>query len=278
MWQKSFGGSGFEWANDALENSDGSLMIAGSTTSVDGDVSANYSAYPYEHDIWLIKLDANGNLLWERNFGGSGKDECRSFRKTNDGNYCLSGSTTSTDFDVSDNNGASDFWLIKIDTGGTIIWQQTYGGNKEEESYAVAALADSSFAIIGWTFSSQSGDVTDNCINGSDSVYSNIWMMKTGAEVLVSGFQESLPLLNSIKILPNPITTSATIQFTLNIASHVSVKLYDVSGREIMTILDDEMEPEMHSLQFYTSLFPKGIYFVRMITENGIENQKLIVQ
>jgi hypothetical protein len=79
-------------------------------------------------------------------------------------------------------------------------------------------------------------------------------------------------------IYPNPAQDQATIQFTLLQSSHVYIKVYDVSGKEIKTLLDAELQQGDHSLQLNTTQFSKGIYFVKMISDDGIENQKLIVQ
>ena len=82
----------------------------------------------------------------------------------------------------------------------------------------------------------------------------------------------------SLEVYPNPAEDITTIHFTLPASSHVSVKVYDVSGKAIATLIDQEMEQGEHSLQLNTAQFSKGIYTVRMISDDGIQNQKLIVQ
>jgi N-acetylneuraminic acid mutarotase len=82
----------------------------------------------------------------------------------------------------------------------------------------------------------------------------------------------------SFQIYPNPAEDHATIQLTLPQSSHVYIKVYDVSGKEIEVLLDAELQQGEHSLQIKTHHFSKGVYMVRMISDFGIENQKLIVQ
>jgi len=82
----------------------------------------------------------------------------------------------------------------------------------------------------------------------------------------------------SFQIYPNPAEDHATIQFTLLQSSHVYIKVYEVSGKEIATLLDGDLEQGDHSLLLNTNQFSKGVYMVRMIGDFGIENQKLIVQ
>lgn len=81
----------------------------------------------------------------------------------------------------------------------------------------------------------------------------------------------------SFSIYPNPAKDQTTIQFTLTLSSHVNIKMYDVRGKEIEMLLDDQLQEGKHSLQLNTAQFSKGIYFVRMISDNGMQNQKLIV-
>jgi len=82
----------------------------------------------------------------------------------------------------------------------------------------------------------------------------------------------------SLGLYPNPTTSEATIQFNLPQSSHVSVKVYDINGREMQTLLNAALEQGDHSLQLNTSAFAKGVYLVRMINDESIVNEKLIVQ
>jgi len=83
---------------------------------------------------------------------------------------------------------------------------------------------------------------------------------------------------NEIKIYPNPAKDQATIHFILAKASHVSLKVFDMSGKEIKVLLNSNLQGGAHSVLLNTSRFSAGIYNVRMITENGIKNVKLVVQ
>ncbi|MEO6166761.1 MAG: T9SS type A sorting domain-containing protein, partial [Chitinophagales bacterium] len=82
----------------------------------------------------------------------------------------------------------------------------------------------------------------------------------------------------NLSIYPNPAKDQATIQFTLIQSSPVSINVYDISGRAVKTLRNEDLKPETYSMNFNTTDFAKGIYFVRMISGNGIQNQKLIIQ
>jgi hypothetical protein len=111
QWKKTFGGFGNDYARSIQQTTDGGYIVAGYTDSNDGDVSYNHGG----DDIWIIKLDENGNLEWEKSLGGSSRDEAHSIQKTTDGGYIVAGVTMSNDGDVSNKLGNDgDYWIIKF--------------------------------------------------------------------------------------------------------------------------------------------------------------------
>lgn len=111
-WQKTFGGTGNEGASSIQSTSDGGFVIAGSTTSFDGDVTGNHGDY----DFWLIKINDSGILQWEKSLGGTGTDGAISMLQTNDEGFIVAGTSNSIDGDVTGNNGNSDYWIVKLDS------------------------------------------------------------------------------------------------------------------------------------------------------------------
>lgn len=118
-WQKCFGGTLTDEANDIKQTSDGGYIIVGTTDSNDGDVSGNngftLKGQIYgSRDIWVIKLNPNGSLQWQKCLGGTRFEESYSIQQTNDGGYILAGYTFSNDGDVSGNHGETDIWIVKL--------------------------------------------------------------------------------------------------------------------------------------------------------------------
>ena len=110
VWQRTFGGSGFDDAQSVSLSTDGGFIIAGNSKSNDADANANAG----ENDIWVIKTDANGNMVWQKSFGGTGLDFGFDALETADGSIILVGETSSTDFLDLHNKGKSDAVIIKI--------------------------------------------------------------------------------------------------------------------------------------------------------------------
>ena len=79
-------------------------------------------------DGWVVKLDANANIIWQKTLGGDGYDATHSVITTSNGNFVVAGYNTSNNHDVSGNHGGTDLWIIKLDTDGNLIWQNSLGG------------------------------------------------------------------------------------------------------------------------------------------------------
>ncbi|GGI56126.1 hypothetical protein [Winogradskyella haliclonae] len=157
QWSRYFGGNFTDTPVGAVEVNDGGFIIAGGSDSEDTDISANKGTY----DFWVVRVNANGDLVWEKSFGGTETDEARAMIKTNDGNIVIAGETRSNDLDITSNNGAADFWLIKISTDGNLIWQKTLGGSGFDVARDINTTQDNGFVLSGSSRSSD-GDVSEN--------------------------------------------------------------------------------------------------------------------
>ncbi len=157
VWEKSFGGSQIDEARAIIKTDDGNYIVAGDTRSSDNDISQNKGAA----DLWLIKISPTGNLIWEKTLGGSSFDVARAIKKTQDNSFLLSGSSRSSDMDVSENKGQNDAWVLKTNNSGNLIWETTIGGSNIDFSYDVAELANGSIIAVGDT-NSTDGDILNN--------------------------------------------------------------------------------------------------------------------
>lgn len=146
-WQKTFGGSGDDIARDVIETRDGGYAIIGYTKSIDGDINDKTLA---ENDFWVIKLDENGSLEWQKTYGGSGDDKGRAIIQTQDGGYAITGPSMSADGDGSQNQGFHDHWLIKLDQQGTIQWERSFGFEGHDHSHSLFQTADGGYFIGGF--------------------------------------------------------------------------------------------------------------------------------
>jgi len=156
-WSNYYGGSFTDTAYDAIQTEDNGYIIVGSSDSNDVDVANNKGSY----DFWVIKISNTGDLVWEKSFGGSEIDEARAISNTADGNYLVVGDTRSANIDVSQNRGAADLWMIKINSEGSLIWEKTLGGTSFDVGRSVSKTQDNGFLIAGSSRSSD-GDLRNN--------------------------------------------------------------------------------------------------------------------
>lgn len=152
-WSKYYGGSFTDTPLGVIKTSDNGFIIAGSSDSNDVDIKNNKGSY----DFWVIKIAANGTLIWEKSFGGSEIDEARGITTTNDGNFIIVGDTRSSDKDISINNGAADIWMIKITPDGALIWEKTIGATGFDVARSISKTQDNGFLIAGSSRSSDNG-------------------------------------------------------------------------------------------------------------------------
>jgi hypothetical protein len=156
QWQKSLGGSASERAQSIQPTTDGGYIIAGSSSSTNGDVTGNHGA----EDGWVVKLNASGTMQWQRVFGGTGTDVLTDIGQTTDGGYVAVGYTASTDGDITFNHGYRDVWILKVDSTGSLEWQKTFGGTNDDEASSVQQVSDGGYILAGST-TSVDGDVTN---------------------------------------------------------------------------------------------------------------------
>jgi len=172
IWQKWFGGSQNEYCYSLDLAADGGFLIAGETESSNGDVSG----YHNSQDFWIIKVDSNGNLVWQKCLGGNNDEICFSVRSTNDGGCIAAGHSYSNDGDVSGNKGSSDYWLVKLSSTGNLQWQKCLGGTQADQARTIELTVDGGYIVAGMS-SSNNNDVSGNH-NGPSGGSSDFWVVK----------------------------------------------------------------------------------------------------
>ncbi len=115
--------------------------------------------------IVSTNLYAQPNIAWETNLGGSGDDEATSIQQTTDGGYIVAGYSYSNDGDVGGNHGNMDYWIVKLDTSGALVWETNLGGSGYDHTYSILQTTDGGYIVAGVS-SSNDGDVGENYGSG----------------------------------------------------------------------------------------------------------------
>jgi hypothetical protein len=178
LWEKSFGFSGIDYGTTLLETKEGGFLITGvlDVSASDGQGNAKSTATKHSGgDYWAIKTDHTGTLEWSRFFGGSFTEVPSGVLETDAHNFIIVGSSDSNDFNISNSKGSYDFWIIKISTEGTLLWEKSFGGSEIDEAKAITRTNDGNFIIVGDT---RSADKNVSKNNGA----ADIWVLKVSSE------------------------------------------------------------------------------------------------
>ena len=143
QWEKTYGGSRDDGGNSVQQTADGGYVIV-------GGISYDFLRYK----VYLIKTDPNGNIQWEKTFGGNYNDVGYSVQQTADGGYIIVGDSRSFEGDD------PDVYLIKTEPNGNSQWQKKFGGSSDEWGWSVKQTLDGGYIIAGetWSFGAGGGD------------------------------------------------------------------------------------------------------------------------
>lgn len=153
-WERNYGGSAWDTPSSIREHASGGYIVSGWAGVSDGDVESGNGS----NDSWFLKLDAEGNIEWQKNYGGTDSDVTYDFDLTNDGGYIFVGRSQSADLDVAGNNGEHDCWVLKLDSEANVEWSKNFGGSDNEAANAVKQTMNGDYLIVG-NSSSNDGDL-----------------------------------------------------------------------------------------------------------------------
>ncbi|MCL1877070.1 WD40 repeat domain-containing protein [Candidatus Saccharibacteria bacterium] len=155
-WNKNFGGSGDDRFYSIAQTPDGGYIVAGCSNSTNDDLTGlNKGSY----DAIIVKYDSNGEIEWNKNFGGSSWDQFQSVAITSDGGYIATGFSRSTNGDLTGlNKGDYDATIVKYDPSGVIEWNKNFGGSRVEYFYSIAQVSDGGYIATGFS-NSTNGDL-----------------------------------------------------------------------------------------------------------------------
>lgn len=159
---KNYGGQKNESGQSVVATLDGGYAILGYTQSINGDITdKNEDSFDY----WLLKFNKTNQLLWSKTYGGTLDDRGNDIVATQDGGFAITGYGSSSDQDITINNGNQDFWISKLDADGNLLWEKSFGYNGSDRAYSIIQTQDQGYLISGVL------DVTASAGEGNSKSY-----------------------------------------------------------------------------------------------------------
>ncbi len=276
QWHNCYGGSEGEGAVTGLSLNDGYLIAAGGS-STDGDMTGGGWHPGYHHtgdrtmDVWLIRTNLSGEIIWQKCYGGSGSDSPREVFQTSDGGFIVFSNTDSQNGDVIGNPSVGNhesIWAFKIDSIGNLEWQQCIGGHARESVNSVLRESDNKYTVAGRMSYSPSGDV--NCSNFIYGSSFNYWLLSiTDIVTDYASYVKS----NDIIIFPNPTSGLLNIELTDNIEENeYIITICDLNGYEVLRKKHCKTCGPLS-----LNNFSKGMYVLRIVCKDEMFLGKLII-
>ncbi|WP_439152549.1 hypothetical protein [Winogradskyella sp.] len=175
----TLGGSNNESGQSIIATNDGGYAILGYTQSSDFDITDKQND---SFDYWVIKFNAQNDIIWNKTYGGSADDRGRSILQTLDGGYAILGHSFSNDGDVTENFGLQDYWLAKLDASGNMLWQKSFGYQGADSGLSVIQTSDSGYFISGILDVTASGGQGNTSRTNNRHAGGDYWALKLDAQ------------------------------------------------------------------------------------------------
>jgi hypothetical protein len=165
LWAKTYGGRYTDMFRTAIETSDGGFLLGGySESDISGDKTQTGNG---GKDYWVIKIDKDGNKQWDATFGGTRDEDLNALLETPNGDFLLGGNSESRNTgdkteDTRDPNGLrTDFWVVRISSTGTKIWDKTYGSDSHDQLKEIVPAHNGGYLLVGTTYSNAGGEKSE---------------------------------------------------------------------------------------------------------------------
>lgn len=184
IWDKSYGGTYIDYAANVEELPNGDFILFGGSRSSASFEKSEPSIGSSDEDFWIIKIDKDGNKLWDKTIGGNLRDIAKKLVIMPNGDFILGGTSFSGVYGnkTEASRGACDLWLIKLNSNGVKIWDRTFGGVKEDWLSDITITSDGNIAVLATSYSDSGYDKThDNKMKiatGNISTDSDLWVLK----------------------------------------------------------------------------------------------------
>jgi len=255
VWDTTYGGILYDAGHSVQQTSDDGFIIGGHTSSFGAGLG----------DVYLIRTDSLGTVLWDTTHGGDSSDVGLSVVQTLDEGYVVAGYTWSF------GSSEYDVYIVKTDSLGSVLWERTYGDSVDDRGYAVQQTVDGGYIVAGYTRSMGAG-VNDVYLIKTDANGMVVGLEEQGSTFKVEGSRAKL-----LQNMPNPFLGSTVITYSLPVPGRVKLQIYDVSGRFVETLVDEEQVAGIYAFRWEAADKATGMYFCRLEASDFTDAKKMIL-
>lgn len=305
LWSRTYGGAGDEWCGGLVQTVDGGYALFGETQSIGAG----------EYDVWLVRTDAAGEVLWSRSYGSALDDRgSRGILQTADGGFALAGYVWDSEAN------SSSYTLLRVDANGVGLWSKSYaagrndwvntlcpgqnggflvGGSRADEDtdwvplgllirvddegdslWSIEFEETSHVSISNVQLTADGGYVVAGYMTPDGAMVPDGWLMKLAPDFtlgLTPRGDRELMTFALLPSYPNPFNAATTIRFDLAASGPTQVAVHDLSGRKVAVLLDGYMSQGPHSIAYNAGALPSGSYFVRLVAGSAVATQKIVL-
>lgn len=275
-WDKTIGGINSDYETDVQQTFDRGFILGGYSNS---PISFNKTeTRKGVLDYWIVKTDSNGVVSWDKTYGGTKGDYLSSIAQTADSGYIMGGTSGSNiSSDKSENSkGLEDYWIVKLDATGKIVWDKTYGGSRVDRLSVIKEISRDEYIIGGTSNSPVSGDKTEKSVGGKG--FNDYWIIrmstaknaKPDKPTSSSGNAVAANTLNinklSMQASPNPTKGLITVTYSASGSKDISLAVYGNNGK---TVLNRDLPSNKSTYTLDISQQPAGVYYVVLTSDKS---------
>jgi len=240
-WQQEFGGRYDDLCSDVVAMEDGSFVLGCTTESFGAG----------EEDIWLIEIDSQGQVIWENLYGGNIVDNCDALCVSQDGGIIIAGSSNSTtQYEMA-------YYAMKVDPFGQLEWTFEQAGDYNSFLTGVKQTEDGNYLFCGTVL-----DVNNHSDYSLMSLSGDVSVVEPYPSKVFAPFDILL------SAYPNPFNPTTTLSYELRAASDVILRVTDIQGREVKTLVEAIQSAGQHIVIFDASDIASGSYIVELKTDD----------
>jgi hypothetical protein len=293
-WAKRIGGSGFENSGGLVVDGNSNIHLSACFTGVNIDFDPGTGTSLLSSnggtDICLAKYGTDGNYLWAGSFGGAADDNPISTSLDSQNNIYQSGlfRGQNVDFDPGpgiyslSSSGGCDIYFASYSSSGGIVWASAIGGTSNDFSSASVTDTSGHFFITG-AFAGANIDFDPGVgaallsSNGASDIFFAKYSKELNPIVSVDDNTNIPNELHLFQNYPNPFNPSTKISYSIPEISLVTLKVFDILGNEIKTLVNGEKPPGNYEVEFNATSLPSGVYFYKFTAGGFVETKKMIL-